>query len=69
MQRNEKRHLIRAWALSEDALAKNLISAEGARKKLLRVKHGGIGGPSFVSYARELAVVLLDVRKLVIKNL
>jgi hypothetical protein len=69
--RHETKHSIRnrTLALATDALAENLISTECARKELLRVKHGGIGGASFVRYTRKLAMVLFYVRKLLIKNL
>jgi hypothetical protein len=60
---------MRKLALATDALAKNFISTERGRKELLRVKHGGVSCTSFVSDALELAVVLFNVRKLVIKNL
>jgi hypothetical protein len=66
---SEAEYLIRKLALATDALAKNFISTERARKELLRVKHGGVSCASFVSYALELAVVLFYVRKLIIKNL
>jgi cytochrome b len=55
--------------LALDILAKYFISTEVAGQILLRVEHGGIGGARFVGYAREFAVILFYVRKLVVKDL